>query len=60
MKAFWKGVKTDWNKIIWSDKKTLIRETLAVVAFSIVLCVLIVGVDTVTQYGVNFISGLIK
>ena len=60
MKAFWKGVKTDWNKIIWSDKKTLIRETLAVAAFSIVLCVLIVGVDTVTQYGVNFISGLIK
>lgn len=60
MKAFLKGVKTDWNKIIWSDKKTLIRETVAVAAFSIVLCILIVGVDTVTQYGVNFISSLIK
>lgn len=60
MKAFLKGVKTDWNKIIWSDKKTLIRETVAVTAFSIVLCILIVGVDTVTQYGVNFISSLIK
>lgn len=60
MKAFLKGVKTDWNKIIWSDKKTLIRETVAVAAFSIVLCILIVGVDTVAQYGVNFISSLIK
>lgn len=60
MKAFLKGVKKDWNKIIWSDKKTLIRETVAVAAFSIVLCILIVGVDTVTQYGVNFISSLIK
>lgn len=60
MKTFLKGVKTDWNKIIWSDKKTLIRETVAVAAFSIVLCILIIGVDTVTQYGVNFISSLIK
>lgn len=60
MKTFLKGVKTDWNKIIWSDKKTLIRETVAFAAFSIVLCILIIGVDTVTQYGVNFISSLIK
>lgn len=60
MKAFLKGVKTDWNKIIWSDKKTLIRETVAVATLSIVLCILIIGVDTVTQYGVNFISSLIK
>ena len=60
MREFFKGVKTDWNKIIWSDKKTLIRETTAVVAFSIVLDIAIVGIDTVTQYGVNFITGLIK
>ena len=60
MKTFLKGVKTDWNKIIWSDKRTLIRETVAVAVFSIVLCILIIGVDTVTQYGVNFISSLIK
>ena len=60
MKTFLKGVKTDWNKIIWSDKKTLIRETVAFAAYSIVLCILIIGVDTVTQYGVNFISSLIK
>ena len=59
-KEILKGVKTDWNKIIWSDKKTLIRETVAFAAFSIVLCILIIGVDTVTQYGVNFISSLIK
>lgn len=23
MREFFKGVKTDWNKIVWSNKKTL-------------------------------------
>lgn len=59
MRKFFKGVKTDWNKIIWSDKNTIIRETVAVIAFSVVLCAFIAGVDTLTQYSVNFISGLI-
>lgn len=59
MRNFFKGVKADWNKIIWSDKKTIIRETVAVIVFSAVLCAFIVGVDTLTQYSVNFISGLI-
>lgn len=60
MREFFKGVKTDWNKIVWSDKKTLVRETTAVVAFSIVLGISIVGIDTITQYCVNFIAGLIR
>jgi preprotein translocase subunit SecE len=59
MRNFFKGVKADWNKIIWSDKKTIIRETVAVIVFSAVICAFIVGVDTLTQYSVNFISGLI-
>ena len=59
MRNFFTGVKADWNKIIWSDKKTIIRETVAVIVFSAVICAFIVGVDTLTQYSVNFISGLI-
>lgn len=59
MRNFFKGVKADWNKIVWSDKKTIIRETAAVIVFSVVLCAFIVGVDTLTQYSVNFVSGLI-
>lgn len=59
MRKFFKGLKADWNKIVWSDKKTIIRETAAVIVFSAVLCAFIVGVDTLTQYSVNFISGLI-
>lgn len=59
VREYFKGVKSDWNKIIWSDKKTLVKETAVVISFCAVLCVLIVGVDTATQYAVNFVTGLI-
>lgn len=60
MKEFFKGIKSDWKKIMWSDKKTLVKETVAVIGFCVVICILIMGVDTLTQYGVNFVTGLIK
>lgn len=60
MKEFFKGIKSDWKKIIWSDRKTLVKETVAVIGFCVVICVLIMGVDTLTQYGVNFVTGLLK
>lgn len=60
MKEFFKGIKSDWKKIVWSDRKTLLKETVAVIGFCVVICILIMGVDTLTQYGVNFVTGLIK
>ena len=60
MKEFFRGIKSDWKKIVWSDRKTLVKETVAVIGFCVVICILIMGVDTLTQYGVNFVTGLIK
>lgn len=60
MKEFFKGIKSDWKKIVWSDRKTLVKETVAVIGFCVVICILIMGVDTLTQYGVNFVTGFIK
>lgn len=60
MKEFFKEIKSDWKKIVWSDRKTLVKETVAVIGFCVVICILIMGVDTLTQYGVNFVTGLIK
>lgn len=60
MKELFKGIKSDWKKIVWSDRKTLVKETVAVIGFCVVICILIMGVDTLTQYGVNFVTGLIK
>lgn len=60
MKDFLVGLKKDWNKIVWSDKKTIKKEMIAVLIFSIFLCILIMGVDTLTQYGVNVATDLIS
>lgn len=50
------GVKAEFKKIIWPDKDTMLKQSVAVVAVSIVLGVLIALVDTLAQYGVNFLT----
>ena len=50
------GVKAEFKKIIWPDKDTMLKQSVAVVAASIVLGILIALVDTLAQYGVNFLT----
>ena len=54
-KNWFKGLKAEFKKIIWPDKKTLIKETVAVTVFSIVLGAIIAIVDALIQYGVDFL-----
>lgn len=44
--SFWKGVKSEYSKIIWTDKKTLGRQTAAVVIISAIVCAMITLVDS--------------
>ena len=53
---FFDGVKAEFKKIIWPDKNALLKQSVAVVAASIVLGALIALVDTIVQYGVNFLT----
>lgn len=41
-----KGLKAEWNKIIWTDRKTLGRQTVAVVSISAIVCLMITLVDS--------------
>lgn len=45
-KSWSKGLKAEFDKIIWTDRKTLGRQTAAVVIISAVICVLITLVDS--------------
>ena len=54
--SFFDGVKAEWNKIIWPDKDQLTKQTLAVIAVTIVLGVVIALLDTGLQYCVNLLS----
>ncbi len=54
-KRWSEGLKAEFNKIVWPDKKSLGKQTTAVVALSIVLGVIITVVDFVVQYGIDFL-----
>ncbi len=55
--SWFTGLKAEFNKIIWPDQKSLVRQTVAVIAVSVVAGLLIALMDTIIQYGVNFLIG---
>ena len=54
-KSWFKGLKAEFNKIVWPDKNTLAKQTTAVVAVSVVLGALISVVDALLRYGIDFL-----
>ena len=54
-KSLFKTLKGEFKKIIWPDKKTLAKQTVAVTVFSVVLGMIIAVVDALIQYGIDFI-----
>ena len=55
---FFKGVKAEYGKIIWPDRESTLKQSVAVVAISLVVGVIIAILDYVFQYGVNFLASL--
>ena len=56
--SWFSGLKSEFGKIAWPEKKTVVRQTIAVIAVSVLLGLLIAVIDWVVQYGVNFLVGL--
>lgn len=52
-----KGLKTEFGKIIWTDKRTLVRQAAAVLGISVVVCLLITLVDSVGLQIMELIIG---
>ncbi len=55
--SFSKGLKAEWNKIVWTDKKTLVKQTIAVIVISVIVCLLITLADNL---GIQFMQLLMK
>ena len=55
---FFKGVKTEFKKITWPDRKATMKQSVAVVAISVVLGVIIALLDRLIQYGVDFLISI--
>lgn len=56
--SWFTGLKTEFSKIIWPDKKSLTRQTVAVVIVSLILGLIIAMMDVVIQYGVDILVNL--
>ncbi|MCI8549757.1 MAG: preprotein translocase subunit SecE [Lachnospiraceae bacterium] len=54
-KSLFKSLKAEFKKIIWPDKKSFTRQTIAVVLTSVFLGALIGLLDLVVKFGINFV-----
>ena len=57
LKAFFKGVRTEFGKIIWPSRDTMVKQLIAVVCATVVAALLIAVLDYGAQ---NLIDLLVK
>ena len=53
--SFFKGVKNEFKKVIWPDKTTLTKQTVAVVTVSVAVGAIIAVVDLIVKYGIDLL-----
>ena len=56
--SWFHGLKQEFNKIHWTDRKSVVKQTIAVVSVSVVVGLIIALLDWMIQYGVDFLLGL--
>ena len=56
-KSFFKGVKAEFGKIVWTKKKDLVKQTILVIFVTLILGVLITAIDSVVLEGINLLVG---
>ncbi len=56
--SWFDGLKTELGKIIWPDRKSIGKQTLAVVIICIILGIIIAVLDFGIQNGVDFLINL--
>lgn len=54
-KSWFKGLKSEFKKIIWPDKESLAKQTVAVVVISTILAIVIGIVDQIVKFGIGII-----
>ena len=54
-KSWFKGLKSEFNKIIWTDRVTLGKQTVAVVSITIMLGVVITILDSLVLQFMNLV-----
>jgi len=55
-KSWFQGLKSEFKKIIWTDRDTLIKQTIAVIAITAIIGLMIFVVDEVAMNVVNLLT----
>ena len=55
IKEFFKGVRSEYSKIIFPNQEDLKKQTVAVIIASFLIALLILLIDTVFKFGLGFI-----
>jgi len=56
--GFFKGVKAEFKKVAWPDRRSTLKQSVAVVAISVVVGVIIAILDFIVKNGVNFLTSI--
>lgn len=54
-KSWFKGLKAEFSKIVWPDKESLAKQSVAVIVISVILGIIISILDLIVKYGVDLI-----
>ena len=54
-KSWFKGLKSEFKKISWPDKETLVKESAAVIVITVILGFAIALVDMAIENGLRFL-----
>ena len=57
-KSWFAGLQAEFHKIIWPDKKSLGKQTVAVIVVSVILGVIMAVLDMGIQHGVDSLVNL--
>ncbi len=56
--SFFQGVKAEFKKVVWPDRQSTLKQSVAVVIISVIVGAVIAILDYVIQYGVHFLTSI--
>ena len=56
-KSWFKGLKSEFKKIIWPDKEALFKQSVAVISVTVILGLIIYVLDYVIELGIGIFLG---
>ena len=56
-KSWFKGLKSEFKKIVWPDKEALAKQAVAVIGVTVILGIIIYVLDYVIELGIGIFLG---